>query len=71
MGPIRKRILTDEMSKPVAVQIDYADWLAIEGYLAEVDPGHTQASDLSAHHGVLTLKEDPLLYQTRLREEWM
>jgi len=27
---IRKKILTDEADRPVAVQIRYADWLEIE-----------------------------------------
>lgn len=30
MAPIRKKIVTDENARPVAVQIDYEDWLEIE-----------------------------------------
>lgn len=30
---VRKRIVTDESQRPVAVQIDYADWLKIERQL--------------------------------------
>ena len=29
MQRIRKRIVTDEAQQPIAVQIDYADWLKI------------------------------------------
>ncbi len=30
MSRIRKKIVTDEAQQPVAVQIDYNDWLKIE-----------------------------------------
>ena len=30
LRPIRKKLVTDEQHRPVAVQIDYADWLEIE-----------------------------------------
>ncbi|MBC7773156.1 MAG: hypothetical protein H7210_11715 [Pyrinomonadaceae bacterium] len=33
MYPIRKKILTDESQQPLAVQIDYADWLVLEKWL--------------------------------------
>ena len=33
MSNVRKRILTDEGMQPVAVQIEYADWLEIERIL--------------------------------------
>lgn len=33
MRDIRKKIVTDEHGEPLAVQIDYADWLEIERQL--------------------------------------
>jgi hypothetical protein len=33
MRPIHKRILTDDALQPVAIQIDYEDWLEIERLL--------------------------------------
>jgi len=30
MQRIRKKIVTDEAQRPIAVQIDYTDWLKIE-----------------------------------------
>ncbi len=69
MRPVKKHILFDECRQPVAVQIAYADWLEIEGMLesaAEARP----APDLSPFQGTLTLTEDPLAYQQRMRNEW-
>ncbi len=42
---INKKILTDEAMHPLAVQIDYQDWLIIEQLLSTVD---TQAMKPSA-----------------------
>ena len=36
---IRKKIVTDEESRPVTVQIDYEDWLEIERLLENRDAG--------------------------------
>ncbi len=33
MSPIRLKIVTDEGAQPVAVQIEYADWLEIQRLL--------------------------------------
>jgi hypothetical protein len=33
MSPIRLKIVTNEAAQPVAVQIDYADWLEIQRLL--------------------------------------
>jgi hypothetical protein len=33
MHPIRKKILTDDTMRPLAIQIEYADWLEIERLL--------------------------------------
>ncbi|PKL40262.1 MAG: hypothetical protein CVV41_20190 [Candidatus Riflebacteria bacterium HGW-Riflebacteria-1] len=64
---IRKKILTDENNKPVAVQIDYDDWLECERLL-NLKP--IKAVDLAEFSGKIALKEDPLEFQKRLRDEW-
>lgn len=69
MSPIHKKILTDENKRPVAVQIDYAEWLEIE---KKLEP-HTVAkppTDLSAHVGKLDWPVDGLEYQRQVRSEW-
>lgn len=43
MLSIHKKIVTDEAMRPVAVQIDYADWLEIERQLGLVSLGDKQA----------------------------
>lgn len=69
MLKIRKKILTDKAKRPVAVEIDYSDWLEIERSL-DLRSGETRNTDLSAYEGVVTLTEDPVQYQSRLRQEW-
>ncbi len=69
MRRIRKKILTDETDRPVAVQIDYSDWLEIERSLS-LRGDKARTTDLSRHHGVITLTEEPLGYQARIRQEW-
>lgn len=65
---IHKKLVTDENLQPIAVQIDYADWLKIEQALALKHESKT--SDLNSFSGILHLNEDPLEYQSRIREEW-
>ncbi len=69
MPRISKRILTDEDNRPVAVQIDYSDWLRIERLLEQA-PEPPRVADLSRFHGILKLAEDPLAFQRRIRAEW-
>jgi len=69
MHKIRKKILTDEAQQPVAVQIDYDDWLKIERSLNLQDQ-ETKTTDLSRYSGVISLTEEPLAYQPRVRNEW-
>jgi hypothetical protein len=69
MQKIRKKILTDAAHRPVAVQIAYEDWLKIERTLGS-SSAESRVTDLSAHRGILALTEDPLAYQTRVRNEW-
>jgi hypothetical protein len=69
MRPIHKRVLVDESQQPVAVQVDYADWLEIERQL-HLSPEASAETDLSQFFGVISLPEDPLEYQRKMREEW-
>ncbi len=69
MIAIRKKIVTDEEHQPVAVQIDYDDWLEIEKLL-NLQPEKQLLTDLSEFRGVLKLSEDALEYQRRTRAEW-
>lgn len=77
--PIHKKIVTDEHHRPVAVQIDYEDWLQIEQRLglAADDPhrpGGNVEDDalnqlLSETSGIWSAG-DGLEYQRRIRAEW-
>jgi hypothetical protein len=69
MAPIHKHILVDEAQRPVAVQVDYDDWLEIERQL-QISSATTTETDLSQFVGVIGLSEDPIEFQRRMREEW-
>ena len=69
MRAIHKKIITDEASQPVAVQIEYADWLEIKRSLNLSSEG-APAKNLSRYSGSIPLTEDPLAYQKRVRGEW-
>jgi hypothetical protein len=68
MQRIRKKIVTDEANEPIAVQIDYTDWLKIERALNLSQ--EEEVIDLSRYSGVIPLTEEPLAYQARIRNEW-
>jgi len=68
MRAIRKKIVTDEASRPVAVQIDYDDWLEIERSLAMSSTA--EATNILRFRGSVQLTEDPIAYQNRIRGEW-
>lgn len=75
MRTIRKKIVTDEESRPVAVQIDYGDWLEIERLLESravggPEPRGSRYEDLLAETSRSWTAGDGLEYQTRIREEW-
>lgn len=70
MATIRKTIVRDNEERPVAVQIDYADWLKIEKLLADNDSVEPRANSLDAYRGCLNLTEDPMEFQLRIRGEW-
>lgn len=68
---VKKRILTDEESRPIAVQIDYEDWLEIERRLGEKsETTRSRFSELLKKTSGKWKREDGLGYQTKLREEW-
>jgi hypothetical protein len=74
MHDIRKSIITDADMRPIAVQIDYADWLEIEhslGLLREEQPVKERSVDPSQFAGTVSLSVDPVAFQTQLRNEWL
>jgi hypothetical protein len=77
MHAIRKKIVTDEDSRPIAVQIDYEDWLEIERLLGDQEektsPSEVRQDDFEAVADELAGSwkgGDGLAYQIRIREEW-
>ncbi len=69
MQDIPKRIVTDEDMQPIAVQIEYQDWLKIQKLL-ELNDSEPLQSDLSRHIGRLDWPVDGLEYQHEARREW-
>jgi hypothetical protein len=69
MISVKKQIVLDETRNPVAVQISYEDWLVIEEQLHLGDIT-TEKRDISRLAGSISLSEDPLEFQRRLRSEW-
>lgn len=66
---VRKRILTDETNRPVAVQIEYEDWCRIEQAL-DLDREKSETADWQRFIGTLDWGEDAVAYQRRVREAW-
>ena len=54
MRKIRKKILTDSSERPIAVQIDYTDWLEIERSL-NLESDDPRNTDLSSYELIITL----------------
>jgi len=69
MRAIRKSLVTDGSMRPIAVQIDYEDWLEIERFL-NLASENAKTVDLSRFVGVISLDVDPLEYQAGIRGEW-
>jgi len=69
MLTIHKKVLLDDAMNPVAVQIDYADWVEIARRL-EIEPKSGESTALQRFEGAISLTEDPMAFQTRMREEW-
>lgn len=66
---LKKKIVTDESMRPVAVLIDYEDWQKIEQILENYQT--EESSDLNRFAGVLRQDgEDFLEFQRRIRGEW-
>lgn len=69
MQYVARKLVTDEEMRPVAVQIDYADWLEIEQRLTLPHPLR-ESTDLARHIGKLDWPVDGLEYQRQMRSEW-
>jgi hypothetical protein len=69
MHDIRPKIITDQDQHPVAVQLDYAEWLRI-ARLLNLGPNSKPPTDLSRHVGKLAWPVDGLEYQRQVRSEW-
>ncbi len=71
MRNFKKKIVTDETMRPVAVLIDYEDWQEIEKLLAVCElKVEEQNVDLAEYAGTIKLSIDPLEYQQQIRDEW-
>ena len=70
MLPFKKKIVTDEAMRPVAVLIDYQDWQQIEKILEAHQSQQKQEFNLNQYAGVIQLTQDPLKYQQQIRDEW-
>jgi len=68
---VRKKYVTDENHNPIAVQIDYEDWLEIERLLRRLAI-ENRPVNVSQFVGKLKaeLSEHPVAYQQRIRDEW-
>ena len=69
MLTIHKKVLLDDAMNPVAVQIDYADWVEIARRLG-IEPKSGESTALQRFEGAISMTEDPMAFQTRMREEW-
>lgn len=69
MSKINRKLILDSANCPVAVQVDYADWLEIERRLDLADPPAATV-DLNRFAGKIHFAVDPLTYQKQLRREW-
>ncbi len=67
MLSVNKKIVTDEAMHPVAVLIDYQDWLLIEEILKVYQAQPETNFDLNQYAGVIKLDQDPLEYQQEIR----
>ncbi|MEH1852787.1 MAG: hypothetical protein V7L11_14245 [Nostoc sp.] len=70
MLPFKKKILTDEAMRPVAVLIDYQDWQQIEKILEAHKSQQKREFNLNQYAGVIQLTQDPFKYQQQIRDEW-
>ena len=66
---VHKKIVLDETNRPVEVIIAYEEWQEIEQLLS-IDCKGMSKDRLKAYAGKITLTEDPLDFQRRIRNEW-
>ncbi len=69
MLDVIKRIITDENDRPIAVQVDYGDWVRIEQEL-RLNGGQKPPTNLAVHAGRVDWPVDGLDYQRSVRGEW-
>ncbi len=65
---ISKKILTDENHNPIAVLIDYQDWLVIEKQLDL--GGSDRNAKINALAGSIKFPIDAMEFQHMVRDEW-
>ncbi len=84
MRTIRKKLVTDESHRPIAVMVDYEDWLEIERLVGaamtgSIEPAQAVRPEMPSERDFQALAsavkgcwagEDGLAYQIRIREEW-
>jgi hypothetical protein len=76
MRQIRKKLVTDEEDRPVAVLIEYEDWKEIERLLSSFEGRPLPAPTRDDFDAALEAAEgiwkggDGLEYQRRIRDEW-
>ncbi|MFE1747109.1 hypothetical protein [Coleofasciculus sp. H7-2] len=70
MLPFKKKIVTDEAMRPVAVLIEYEDWQRIEKILEAYQLSEKDDVNLTQYAGIIKLTIDPLEYQQQIRDEW-
>ena len=66
---INKKIVVDNNNKPVEVIIDYDKWIEIENFL-KLQKKIMTKEKLQKYIGIIKLKEDPLEFQDKIRDEW-
>lgn len=66
---IHKKIVVDENNKPLEVIISYNEWEQIERLISN-SLKKMSREKLNKYSGIITLKEEPLEYQKRIRNEW-
>ncbi len=69
MNEIHKKIVFDENNKPTEVIISYDEWIEVEKIISFAAKQMTRKK-LYKYSGIITLEEDPLEYQKRIRNEW-
>lgn len=70
MSNIPKKLVVDENNKPIAVQIDYSEWLALEPRISELYIPDEPSVGIEELEGTISLPVDPLEYQRMIRDEW-